>query len=71
MIVPPPGTNTSPKFGCDFCGATFENLPELRRHLATMHAGRPFAPRCEICGAKFESPAELQVHHRTVHRSGG
>jgi hypothetical protein len=71
MIVPPPGTNTSPKFSCDFCGKAFDSLTELRQHIFAAHAGRPFAPRCEICGEKFESPADLQAHHRAIHRSGG
>jgi uncharacterized C2H2 Zn-finger protein len=57
----------SERISCEFCGRVFRLTQDLERHLATEHAGRPYAPRCEGCGGTFESPADLKAHNQAVH----
>jgi Zinc finger, C2H2 type len=66
-MLPSPAETSNVGFRCDFCGRAFRSADELRRHRASEHASRPFAPRCEVCRETFETPADLKAHNQRVH----
>ncbi|KAB2571013.1 Zinc finger protein MSN2 [Lasiodiplodia theobromae] len=46
---------------CAICGATFQRVGHLRRHMASLHLGdRPFA--CSLCDSRFARRDTLQRH---------
>ncbi|KAK0624508.1 Zinc finger protein MSN2 [Lasiodiplodia hormozganensis] len=46
---------------CAICGATFQRVGHLRRHMASLHLGdRPFA--CSMCDSRFARRDTLQRH---------
>ena len=52
---------------CDFCGAAFARMGNLKRHMNTRHFNKVNI-RCRICGAKFAQLDHWKAHMNDTHK---